>query len=99
MAQRYSARFMTQVVLEVLESQRNIPELSRAYNIHPNTLRNWVGTFKSNAAAVLTEDGETKAMQQQIRELEQLLGRKEREIALLRNSVHPINEYFVLCRL
>jgi len=85
MAKRYSAQVKSQVVLEVLESDRSLPEVAREYDVHPNTVRNWVNQFKSNAEEVFNKDQTIKDLKQENRELEQLLGKKEREIALLKN--------------
>ncbi len=85
MAKRYSASVKSKVVLEVLEGDRSIPEVSREYDIHPNTVRNWMSTFRNNASQVFDQDGEIKELKQEIRELRELLGTKEREIALLKN--------------
>ena len=85
MAKRYSAEVKSQVVLEVLDSNRSISEVAREYDIHPNTVRNWMNQFKSNASEVFSKDGQIKELKKKNRELEQLVGKKEREIALLKN--------------
>lgn len=85
MPKRYSASVKSRVVLEVLEENRSVPEVARDYDIHPNTVRTWLNTFKANAAEVFDKDGEIKELRQEIRELRELLGTKEREIALLKN--------------
>lgn len=85
MGKRYSSSLKARIVLEILESERSIPEVAREYDMHPNTVRNWVSRFKSEAEKVFDRGGENKELKKQIRELEQLLGKKEREIALLKN--------------
>ncbi len=91
MTKRYSVSGKSKVVLEVLEGDRSIPEVSREYDIHPNTVRNWMSTFKSNASQVFDQDGEIKELKQEIRELRELLGTKEREIALLKKFLGQPN--------
>lgn len=85
MANRYSAKVKSRVVLEVLESERSPAEIAREYDVHPNTVRNWVNKFKSNAEQVFNKDQAVKELKQEKRELEQLLGKKDREVALLKN--------------
>ena len=85
MAKRYSAKVKSRVVLEVLESERSPAEIAREYDVHPNTVRNWVNKFKSNAEQVFNKDQAVKELKQEKRELEQLLGKKDREVALLKN--------------
>ena len=85
MAKRYSAEVKSKVVLEVLQSDRSAAEIARDYDVHSNTVRNWVNQFKANAEQVFNKDQTIKDLKQENRELEQRLGKKEREIALLKN--------------
>ncbi len=41
--------------------------------------------FKENGSEVFAKNGEVKKLEEKIRELEQLVGQKEREIAVLKN--------------
>jgi transposase-like protein len=85
MAKRYSAQVKSQVVLEVLESDRSLPEIARQYDVHPNMVRNWVSQLKSNAEEAFNTYQTIKDLRQENREQKLLLGKKEREIALLKN--------------
>lgn len=91
MAQRYSPQLKSHVALEVLEHNKSTAEVARTYDVHPNTVRNWVQTFRDNASAVFTNDSEVNDLEQDIRELEQLVGKKEREIAVLKNFLGQPN--------
>jgi len=82
---RYSPKFQFQVVLEVLQGNREAAEIARAYNIHPTTVSRWKQEFLDNGAEVFGKDKTVARYEKRIKELEQLLGRKEVEIALLRN--------------
>ena len=84
---RYSPTFRFQVVLEMLKGDREATEIARAYNIHPVTLSRWKQEFLEKGAEVFGKDTTVAQYEKKIRELEQLLGRKEVEIALLRNFV------------
>lgn len=82
---RYSAKFKFQVVLELLESDRTVPQVARSYDVHPNTLYRWKETFLENGSEVFGGDEQLKEYEQKIDELEQLLGKKEVELALAKN--------------
>jgi transposase-like protein len=81
----YSAKFKFRVVLEVLQSERSQAEIARAYDVHPVTVSNWKTQFMDEGAKVFGGDEELKRQQKKIADLEQLLGKKEVEIALLKN--------------
>jgi len=91
MAPRYSPQLKSQVALEVIDHDKSPAEVARAYDVHPNTVRNWVQTFRDNASAIFAKDGEVQGLEQDIRELEQLVGQKEREIAVLKNFLGQPN--------
>ena len=82
---RYSAKFKAQVVLEVLQSDKAEAEIARAYDVHPNTVNRWKEEFVENMASVFGGDEEIKEYEQKVAELEQLVGKKEVELALLKN--------------
>ncbi len=84
---RYSPRFQFQVVLEALKGDRKEVEIARAYDIHPATISRWKQEFLEKGAEVFGKDTTVAEYEKRIKELEQLLGRKEVEIALLRNFV------------
>lgn len=82
---RYSPKFKAQVVIEVLRSDQTEAEVARAYDVHPNTVNRWKEEFLENASDVFGGDEQLKEYEQKVSELEQLLGKKEVEIALLKN--------------
>ncbi len=85
MAKRYSAKLKFQVVLELLQGQKNAAEVARAYGIHPNTALAWKQTFLDKGPEVFDQDGTVAEYERQLADLERLLGKKEVEIALLKN--------------
>jgi transposase-like protein len=82
---RYSPRFQFQVVLEVLKGDRDAVEIARVHDLHPTTVARWKREFLKNGAAVFGKDTALAAYEKKIKEMERLLGRKEVEIALLKN--------------
>jgi transposase-like protein len=83
--QKYSAKFKFQVVLEAITSDKADAEIARAYDVHPVTLSNWKTEHRENGAKVFGGDDEINRLQDKVEDLEQLLGKKEVEIALLKN--------------
>ena len=67
----YSPEFRLQVVLEALQSDGTDAEVARAYDVHPVTLSNWKKKLKEK--------------KDKIAKLERVVGKKEVEIALLKN--------------
>ncbi len=85
MAKRYSAQFKFQVVMEVLSGDKSPGQVAKAYGVHPNTVNAWKRTFLENGPEVFAQDGIVAEYERRIAELERLLGKKEVEIALLKN--------------
>jgi transposase len=84
-SKRYSPRFQFQVVLEVLKGDRDAVEIARAHDLHPTTVSRWKREFLENGPEVFGRSGTVAVYETRIKEMERLLGRKEVEIALLRN--------------
>jgi transposase-like protein len=84
MAKRYSPKLKFQVVMEVLSGDKSMAQVAKAYNIHPNTVRNWKKEFVEKGPELFGQEGMVKEYEQRIAELEQLVGKKEVEIALLK---------------
>ena len=85
MAKRYTPRLKFQVVLEVLQGDKTVGQVAKSYGIHPNTVNGWKQTLLESGAEIFTKNGTVAEYERQIAELEQLIGKKEVEIALLKN--------------
>jgi transposase len=85
MPRRYSPKLKFQVVLELLKGDKTPNQVARAYGVHPNSAGLWKRTFLEKGPEVFAKDGVVADYERQIAELEQLLGKKEVEIALLKN--------------
>ena len=82
---RYSPEFKFTVVMEVLRSDRPLAEVARAYDVHPVTVSQWKRHFEERGAEVFGGQDEVKQYEKRLSDLERLLGKKEVEIALLKN--------------
>ena len=85
MARRYSAKLKFQVVIEFLKGDKSRSQVARAYGVHPNTLSAWEKAFLEKGPELFAQDGTVAQYERRIAELERLLGKKEVEIALLKN--------------
>lgn len=85
MAKRYSPKFKFKVVMELLEGNKSTAQVAKAYSVHPNTVNNWKQKLLESGPEVYATDGTVAEYERRIANLEQLLGKKEIEIALLKN--------------
>ena len=85
MAKRYSPKVKFQVVLELLQGSKTPGQVAKAYQVHPNTINNWKQTLLEKGPEIFNQNGTVAEYEQRIADLEPLLGKKEVEIALLKN--------------
>ena len=85
MPKSYSPKLKFQVVLELLEGEKTTSQIARAYGIHPNSASTWKRKFMEKGPEVFAKESTVAEYERQIAELEQLLGKKEVKIALLKN--------------
>lgn len=85
MPKRYSPKLKFQVVLEVLQDDKSAGQVAKAYGIHPNTVGSWKQIFLDKGPELFAQDNTVAEYERRIAELEQLLGKKEVQIALLKN--------------
>ncbi len=82
---RYSAKFKFQVVMEALSGEKTPGQIAKLYGIHPNSVGLWKRQFLERGPELFAEDNTVQQYERRIADLEQLLGKKEVEIALLKN--------------
>ena len=82
---RYPAKVKFQAVLELLKGEKTVGQIAKAYRIHPNSLSQWKQTFLDRGSEIFETSGSGSDYDKQICDLEQLVGKKEVEIALLKN--------------
>ena len=85
MAKRYSPKLKFQVVLELLKGKATPAQISRTYNVHPNSAGLWKRVVLEKGPEIFSKDSVVAEYERRIAELEQLVGKKEVEIALLKN--------------
>jgi transposase len=82
---QYSAKLKFQVVLEALRGDKSPAQIAKAYLVHPNSVGIWKRWFLERGPAVFAQGELQGDAERRVAELEQLLGKKEVEIALLKN--------------
>ena len=85
MTKRYSAKFKFQVVMEVVTGDKSTAQVAKMYGVHPNTVNSWKRTLMEKGPEVFAQDSIVAEYERRIAELERLIGKKEVEIALLKN--------------
>ena len=85
MAKRYTPKMKFQVVLELLQGTKTPGQVAKAYQVHPNTVNNWKQMLLDKGPEIFNQNGTVAEYEQRLADLEQLLGKKEVEIALLKN--------------
>ena len=73
------------MAMEVLQSDRSLADIARAYDVHPVTVSNWKRHFEEHGAEVFGGKEEIKTYEKRLADLERIVGKKEVEIALLKN--------------
>ncbi len=82
---RYSAKLKFQVVLEALTGDKTPGQIAKAYGVHPISVGLWRKLLLERGPQLFERAAATREADDRIAELEQLLGKKEVEIALLKN--------------
>ncbi len=85
MRKRYSPKLKFQLVLETLRDERSIGRIAKAHGVHPNSLNAWRREFIESGPDMFDQRGLVSGYEKRMADLEQLLGKKEVEIALLKN--------------
>lgn len=85
LAKRHTAKLKFQVVLEALSGRKTPGQIAKMYGVHLNSVGLWKKVLLEHGAEVFEREAKSDARERRIADLEQLLGKKEVEIALLKN--------------
>ncbi len=84
MAKRYPPKYRFQIVLELLRGEQSVGQVAKSYGVHPNLILKWKKELLEIGLEVFAYDNSAAEYEERIAQLEQLLGKKEAAIALLR---------------
>ena len=82
----FSAEFKAKAVLEALSGHKSNAEICRQYGIGAPLLCTWKALFLERAALVFQVDARSREEQEQIAELERLVGRQALAIEVLKKA-------------
>ena len=85
MPKRYSPKLKFQVVLELLQGEKTAGQIAKMYGAHPNSVNAWQREFLEKGPEIFSQESTVAEYERRLAELEQLLGKKEVEIAMLKN--------------
>lgn len=85
MPKSYPPKLKFQVVMELIQGEKTPGQIAKAYGVHPNSASAWKRIFLEKGPEIFAKDSTVAEYERQIGQLEQLLGKKEVEIAVLKN--------------
>jgi transposase-like protein len=80
-----SPKLKFQIVVEALAGTKTPGQIAKLYGVHPNSVGLWRKIFLDRGPEVFARAAAVSEYERRIAELEQLLGTKEVEIALLKD--------------
>lgn len=83
---KHSPAFKLDVALKAIESKA-FAETARQYGLNTGQISKWVAHLKTHGSAIFatTPDKEKLALESKVGKLEQLVGKKEIELSLMKN--------------
>ena len=83
---RYTAKLKFRVAMEAVRGERSPAQIGKAYGVHANTVGQWRQQLMDRGVSIFERgSGGSADSEKRIADLERLLGKKEVEIALLKN--------------
>lgn len=88
---RYPAKLKFQVVLEAIRGEKSPAQIAKAYGVHANSIGIWRQQFLKRGPSLFEADAAGGESERRMAELERMVGKKEVEIALLKNFLARTN--------
>ena len=77
----FSAKFKSDLVIELLKGEKDLNTLATENNIQPNLLRNWKREFLNNASAVFDDKREENLKEKLVEERKEKLSMQKRLVS------------------
>ena len=77
----FSAKFKSDLVIELLEGEKDLNTLATENNIQPNLLRNWKREFLNNASAVFDDKRGENLKEKLVEERKEKLSMQKRLVS------------------
>jgi len=87
---RYTPKLKWELVSRILQGEDQI-QLARQHDIHPTSLNIWKQYALKNGENIFTSSIANGQLEKRNRDLTTLIGKKEVEIAVLKNFLTPLN--------
>jgi transposase len=87
----YTPEFKAQVVLEILSQQRSLAQASREYGIRDTVISRWKQEFADRLPQVFERRQDRDERDQQIAELERMVGRLTMELEISKKVSSILN--------
>lgn len=83
---KYTSKFKFDRIIESIKKD-NVSEVARSYNFGINLLSKWRSDFLNNGHKYFDtkKDRDTERLKKRIEKLEQIIGKKEVELSLIKN--------------
>lgn len=82
----FTAKFKTQVVLDLLTGTKTMAQLCRDYNLKDQVVRRWKSEFLERAETVFGGDADRQQILERTAELERLVGRLTMELEVAKKA-------------
>jgi len=83
---RYDKNFKLEVVRQVKELGKKVPELAKELGINENTIYSWIGDFKKNGINAFPGSGKLRPEDDEIHQLKKKNKELEEENAILKKA-------------
>jgi transposase-like protein len=88
---KFTPEFKAQVAMEVISGAKSAAEACREYSLKPSVVSDWKATLMANAANTFDNPVERSREQEQIAELERMVGRQTMELEILKKASNILN--------
>ena len=88
---KFTPKFKAQVALEVISGVKSAAEACREYSLKPSVVSDWKATLMTNAANAFDNPVERSREQEQIAELERMVGRQTMELEIQKKVSSILN--------
>jgi transposase-like protein len=83
---RFTAKFKTQIVLDLLTSAKTMAQICRDHNLKDQVVRRWKADFLERAETLFGGDTDRQQQLERIAELERLVGRLTMELEIAKKA-------------
>jgi len=83
-ARRYTPQVKWQTALEVIQGGQP-GQVGKAYGVHPTSITAWKNHVLNHGPELFSTETSVKQLEKKVQQVETLLGKKEVEIAFLKN--------------